>query len=213
MNPNHLSSYSWGTLPGKTIKADWCPRGHASTGRAAMPPAAPAARDSQPVDTSSRAPHLTLGPPRTYFDHRPTLGIRWRPRSPSSQRSSKISAMASEGDPPVSVPFENRRKLVPHNAAPRFRRGTRRKVEALVGSGRRGGSRTTTCPEVAWIARRSAQMATRSPPNLRVCSMRCLRTSCTMGSFMIHSPGVPRGNIFRDTHTIRSRQSAGPSCA
>ena len=54
-----------------------------------------------------------------------------------------------------------------------------------------GGRRTTSCPDDFSILRRSAQMAARSPPNLRVCSIRCLRTSSTIGSLTGQSPTDP----------------------
>lgn len=60
------------------------------------------------------------------------------------------------------------------------------------------------------MERRSAQIAARSPRNFRVCSIRCFRTSSTIGSFISRSPTTPRGSIFRGTRILRFRRSCGP---
>lgn len=71
-----------------------------------------------------------------------------------------------------------------------------------------GARRTTWCPEDRCMERRSSQMADKSNLNFRVCSMRALRTSSTMGSFMAGTPGVGLGSRPRGIRSPHSRPPA-----
>jgi hypothetical protein len=72
------------------------------------------------------------------------------------------------------------------------------------------GNRTTRCPDVFCRERKSLQIASRSPPNLRVCSKRFRRTSSTIWSFMGLTPGVHRARRFQDIHDLRFPPPPGP---
>ena len=62
------------------------------------------------------------------------------------------------------------------------------------------GRRTTPCPDFRWTDRRSSQMAARFASNSRVCSIRYLRTSSTIGSFICLTPKAHRASRSPDTH-------------
>ena len=85
-------------------------------------------------------------------------------------------------------------------------------ADPFAGRRRLGRGLTSRSPSPASSFRKSSQIKARSELKRFVCSIRCCRTSATIGSFMFLLPGVRRGIRFRGKRSLHSPRSGGSSC-